>query len=176
MTTVGERDPGTWPLGPVLKSQREKLNLSYGKLAERAKLSRATVTYYETGYRADNGAAVKPTVKILRPLAEALELNLDEVLDLAGLHGTHRKTDEEAAAEATRRASHLADRIALLDPRFRSAVETIVDEYLRLQGYVADSGVEAKAGPAEFRTAASVAGPEEPPIGDHEAEQAELPI
>lgn len=175
MTTVGERDPGTWPLGPVLKDQRKKLGLSLDEVAKRAGIGRATVTYYETGYRADNKAAVNPTVKILRPLAEALELDLDLVLDLADIQPARRQTDEEAAAEVARRSSHLADRIAMLDSRFRSAVETIVDEYLKAQGYVDDgAAAKVKSGPAELRTADSAAGPDELPLGNHTSDQAPL--
>lgn len=176
MTAVGERDPATWPLGDVLKSQREKLGLSFSGLAKRAGLGRATVTYYETGFRADNGDPVNPSVKILRPLAEALELDVDYLLDVAGLLPARRKTDEEAAAEVARRSALLADRIALLDPAFRAAIETIVDQHLRAQGLLDDRAVEAQPGPAELRTDASAAGPEEPPMGDHMAEQKELPI
>jgi transcriptional regulator with XRE-family HTH domain len=168
--TVRERDPGTWPLGPVLKAQREKLGLSFTKLAERSGLGRATVTYYETGFRADNGDPVNPTVKILRPLAEALELDLDYVLEVAELKHARRKTDEEAAAEVARRSAHLADRIAQLDPKFRSAVETIVDEYLRAQGFI-DDVVEVRPGPAELRSAASAAGPDELPLGNRTSDQ-----
>lgn len=171
--TVGERDPDTWPLGPVLKGQRNKLGLSLDQVAKRASIGRATVTYYETGYRADNRAPVNPTVKILRPLAEALELDVDEVLTMAGIQPARQKSDEEVAAEVARRSSRLADRIALLDPRFRNAVETIVDEYLRAQGYVDDdTAVVVKSGPSEVRTANSAAGPEELPLGDHAGDPA----
>lgn len=169
--TNGERDPaGTWPLGKVLEDQRKQLGLSLDQVATRARISRATVRYYETGYRADNRAPINPTVTILRPLTEALELNLDPVLELAGITPARRKTDEEAAAEVARRSSHLADRIALLNPRFRAAIETIVDEQLKAQGYIAsDTGstAEAKWGPEERRTADPAAGPDELPLGDN---------
>lgn len=173
--TVGERDPGTWPLGPVLEGQRKRLDLSLDEVAKRASIGRATVRYYETGYRADNGAPVNPTVKILRPLAEALELNVDEVLILAGIQPARRKSTEEAAAEVARRSTHLADRIAQLDPTFRAAVETIVDEYLKAQGYVDDAAGAALAvssGPSELRTADSAEGPDEPPLGNRTSDQA----
>ncbi len=164
--TVGERDPGTWQVGPVLESQRKKLGLSLDQVAERASIGRATVRYYETGYRADNKAPINPTVKVLRPLAEALELNVDDVLELARIQPARRMTDQEAAAEVARRSSHLADRIALLDPAFRSAIETIVDEHLKAQGYV-DGGTATmkSAAPAESRTAPAF-GPGEPPLGE----------
>lgn len=170
--TVGERK---WTLGPVLKDQRKKLGLSLDEVAKRASIGRATVTYYETGYRSDNRAPVNPTVKILRPLAAALELDEDYVLNLAGISPARRKTNEEAAAEVARRSSHLADRIAQLDPKFRAAVETIVDEYFRLQGYL-DSAVttEAKAGPAEISTADSAAGPDELPLDNRTNNQAQV--
>lgn len=61
--TVEER---RWTVGPVLENQRKKLGLSLDQVATRAGVARATVRYYETGYRADNGAAVNPTVKVLR--------------------------------------------------------------------------------------------------------------
>lgn len=162
--TVEER---RWTVGLTLENQRNKLGLSLDQVAKRAGVARATVRYYETGYRADNGAPVKPTVKVLRPLAEALKLDVNEVLVLAGIQPARRQTDEEAAAEVARRSSHLADRIAQLPPEFRSAVETIVDEYLKAKGYVDDgSGVLAKSGPEEQRNAAAAFGPEEPPLGE----------
>lgn len=168
--TVGERDLGTWRLGPVLEQQRKQLGLSLDQVATRANLGRGTVRYYELGYRADNGAKVNPTVKVLRPLAEALELDLDHVLDLAGIQPARRQSDEEAAAEVARRSAHLADRIAQLDPAFRKAVETIVDEYLQARGYVpapASPAAEMTPGPAEHVTTDSAAGPEELPLGDN---------
>ncbi len=135
--TNGERDPAAqWQLGQVLERQRKQLDLSLDQVAARASIGRATVRYYETGFRADNGAPVKPTMKILRPLAEALELNLDPLLELAEITTARRKTDEEAAAEVARRSSHLADRIALLEPEIRAAIEVIVDSELRNRGYV----------------------------------------
>lgn len=172
--TVGERDPGTWPVGPVLENQRKKLGLSLDDVAKRSNLGRGTVRYYETGFRNDNGAPVNPTAKILRPLAEALELDVDEVFRLAGLQVAPRQPKEDAA-EAQRRSAHLADRIAQLDPTFRAAVETIVDEYLRAQGYLGDSvTTEAKAGPAEISTADSAAGPDELPLGNHTSDRTQL--
>lgn len=174
--TVGERDPGSWPLGPVLEQARRRLDLSLDRVAERADLGRGTVRYYETGFRADNGARVKPTLKVLRPLAAALELDLDYVLDLAGLKPAQRKTDKEVAAEVTRRSAHLADRIALLPSALRGAIETIVDEHLRALGYVDDTsgGADVKAGPTEPRAADLAAGPDEPPLGRHAGDQAPL--
>lgn len=153
--TVGERDPGAedkagkWPLGSVLQNQRTKMGLSLHEVARRSNLSRATVTYYETGFRADNQQPVNPTVKILRPLAEVLELELDHVLNVAGITPAQRESDEEAAARVAARSAHLADRIALLDPEFRRAVETIVDSYLRAQGLLPEQPPVVKSGPAE---------------------------
>lgn len=175
--TDGERNTGEWKLGEVLKTQREKLGLSLSAVATRSGLGRATVTYYETGHRADNNAPVNPTPKVLRPLAEALELDFDYVLEKAGIQPARRKTDEDAAAEVARRARHLADRIALLDPTFRQAIETIVDRHLRAQGYLAeeaDSSAAPKSGPMELRTADPAAGPEELPLG-HTSDPTALP-
>lgn len=173
--TVGERDAGTWPVGAVLENQRKKLGLSLDELAKRASLGRGTIRYYETGFRDDNKAPVKPTAKILRPLAEALELDVNEVFRLAGLQAAERQAEEDAA-ESQRRAAHLADRIAQLDPKFRGAVETIVDEYLRAQGYLGGNvTTEAKAGPAEVSTADSAAGPDELPLSNHTSDRTQLP-
>ena len=176
MTTVGERDSDTWELGLLLEGQRNKLGLTLDQVARRSHLGRGTIRYYETGFRADNKAPVNPTLKVLKPLAEALELDVNHVLQVAGLQPARRKTDEEVAAEVARRSSRLADRIALLDPDFRAAIETIVDQHLRAQGLIADdpTTVEVKSGPAEFRTADSAAGPGELPLGDHTGDQAPL--
>lgn len=176
--TVRERDPGTWPLGPVLENQRKKLGLTLDQVAARADLGRGTVRYYELGYRADNGAPVNPTTKVLRPLAVALELDIGTVLDLAGIQPARRKTDEVAAAEVARRSSHLADRIALLPAALRSAIETIVDEHLKALGYVNadDAAAEVYSGPSEeLRTADPAAGPDELPLGNRTSDQAPLP-
>lgn len=168
--TNGERAPAQWQLGRVLERQRKQLDLSLDQVATRASIGRATVRYYETGYRADNGAPVRPTLKILRPLSEALGLKLDPLLELAGMTPARRKTDEEAAAEVAARSTLLADRIALLDPAVRSAIETLVDEYLRARGLVgrgpdpeAQPGTEMaiRGGPSEPTHRGVHAGPDE---------------
>ncbi|MDX3661247.1 helix-turn-helix transcriptional regulator [Streptomyces sp. ID05-26A] len=162
MTTAGGRDPAEWPLGKMLKSQRKQLGLTLDEVAKRASVGRATVSYYESGYRADIKADVNPSVKILRPLAEALELKLDDVLVAAGLSPAPQKSDEEVAAEVAARSANLADNIALLSPRFRAAVETLVFEYLALQSATAGTAA-TQLGPIEYRTAETAYGPEVTP-------------
>src|SRR5947209_8414284 len=85
-------DPWKPPLeafGAFLRSQRRLANLSLREMAERTKVSNAYLSQIERGLHA-------PSVRVLRSIAQALDLSAEAMLAQAGLLG-----DEGAGGEGT---------------------------------------------------------------------------
>ncbi|MGH9265435.1 MAG: helix-turn-helix domain-containing protein [Acidimicrobiales bacterium] len=74
-------------LGNFLRSQRRLANLSLREMAERTKISNAYLSQIERGMHA-------PSVRVLRSIAQALDLSAEAMMAQAGL-----RDDEAAPAE-----------------------------------------------------------------------------
>lgn len=86
-------------LGTFLRGQRRLANLSLREMAERTKVSNAYLSQIERGLHA-------PSVRVLRSIAEALDLSAEAMLAQAGLLGDTPAagTDETAPTMATEKA------------------------------------------------------------------------
>ena len=62
-----------WWRGQVLRKAREKRGLTQVELAERAGVSRVTISYLETGQR-------QPSMDLLHRLAKALKVKVGDLL------------------------------------------------------------------------------------------------
>ena len=89
--------------GTFLRSQRRLANLSLREMAERTKISNAYLSQIERGMHA-------PSVRILRSIAQALDLSAEAMLAQAGLLGADAAGDEGAAAPPGTEAAIRADR------------------------------------------------------------------
>jgi transcriptional regulator with XRE-family HTH domain len=79
-------------LGSFLRAQRNLAKLSLRDMAERTKVSNAYLSQIERGLHA-------PSVRVLRSIAEALDLSAEAMLAQAGLVDAPEATDEEAGAD-----------------------------------------------------------------------------
>ncbi len=85
--------------GSFVRAQRHLANLSLREMARRTKLSNAYLSQIERGLHT-------PSVRVLRSLAEALDLSVETLLAQAGLWGENPAPDaaEPEKASATERA------------------------------------------------------------------------
>jgi transcriptional regulator with XRE-family HTH domain len=93
-TTVGA-DPPKDVLGAYIRAQRQLADLSLRQLAEMSQVSNAYLSQVERGLH-------QPSLKVLRAIADALNLSGESVLAQAGLIApgaapTEPRTDTEAA-------------------------------------------------------------------------------
>lgn len=75
-------------IGEKIKSRRKELGISADKIAEKLKISRATI------YRYENGAIEKLPSDILIPLSEILKLSPADLLDFEDSNHYPQTTDE----------------------------------------------------------------------------------
>lgn len=105
-----------WPVGPFITEAREKAKMSKVDLARRAGISAAKVQQLETGYSVQSGVKVPvgTTKSTIERVAQALGVNVDEALTLAGFLPNARHpvrvdlthvTDADLIAELERRLS-----------------------------------------------------------------------
>ncbi len=100
-------------LGAVIRSHREAAGYSARQLATMAGINYAYLTRLETGDRS------KPTADVLQRLAEALEIDADELLRFIGVktlpeprayyRRAYKLTDDEAAEAEQRMDEVIAD-------------------------------------------------------------------
>ena|ERR671932_1837707 len=83
--------------GSFLRAQRRLANLSLREVARRTKLSNAYLSQIERGLHT-------PSVRVLRAVAEALDLSVETLLAQAGLWGENLDAPEPDKASATERA------------------------------------------------------------------------
>jgi transcriptional regulator with XRE-family HTH domain len=93
-------DEGSGGIGEFIRSQRRLANLSLRKLADLAHVSNAYLSQVERGI-------YKPSAKVLRHLAEALQVSAETLYQRAGLLDEHR--DAGGVEEAIRKDSLLTD-------------------------------------------------------------------
>jgi transcriptional regulator with XRE-family HTH domain len=96
---VGD-DEGKGGIGEFIRSQRRLANLSLRKLAELAHVSNAYLSQVERGI-------YKPSAKVLRHLAEALQVSAETLYTRAGLLDEH--PDAGGVEEAIRKDPRLTD-------------------------------------------------------------------
>lgn len=88
-------------LGSFLRAQRNLAKLSLREMAERTKVSNAYLSQIERGLHA-------PSVRVLRSIAEALDLSAEALLAQAGLIAS--AVGDEETADATGRGTEAAIR------------------------------------------------------------------
>ena len=105
-------------LGDFIRTQRKLANLSLRELASLTDLSNAYLSQIERGLH-------EPSVRVLRSIAQALDISANVVLAQAGL------LDESAAAQSTEDAIR-AD--PLLSDAQKVALLAVYRSYVREQG------------------------------------------
>lgn len=110
-------------LGSYIRSQRKLANLSLRQLADIAKVSNPYLSQIERGLHA-------PSVRVLRSIAEALDLSAETLLEQAGLLEDANNGVAPGATPATERAIRI-------DPRLTDAQkEALISVY---RSYVASA-------------------------------------
>lgn len=108
-------------LGSYIRSQRKLANLSLRQLADIAKVSNPYLSQIERGLHA-------PSVRVLRSIAEALDLSAETLLEQAGLLEDANTTTAPTATPPTERSIRI-------DPRLtESQKEALISVY---RSYVA---------------------------------------
>ncbi|MBW3604778.1 MAG: helix-turn-helix domain-containing protein [Actinobacteria bacterium] len=108
-------------LGSYIRSQRKLANLSLRQLADIAKVSNPYLSQIERGLHA-------PSVRVLRSIAEALDLSAETLLEQAGLL-------EHANGGQAAPATPPTERAIRIDPRLtESQKEALISVY---RSYVA---------------------------------------
>jgi transcriptional regulator with XRE-family HTH domain len=93
-------------LGSYIRSQRKLANLSLRQLADLAKVSNPYLSQIERGLHA-------PSVRVLRSIAEALDLSAETLLEQAGLlEDAHRSGTAATTTPPTERAIRIDPRLA----------------------------------------------------------------
>jgi transcriptional regulator with XRE-family HTH domain len=114
-------------LGAYIRSQRKLANLSLRQLADIAKVSNPYLSQIERGLHA-------PSVRVLRSIAEALDLSAETLLEQAGLL-------EQANGSGNHRATPATERAIRIDPRLSDAQkEALISVY---RSYVAAATSES---------------------------------
>jgi transcriptional regulator with XRE-family HTH domain len=108
-------------LGGFIRTQRRLAKLSLRELAERARVSNPYLSQIERGLH-------EPSVRVLKSIADALDVSAETLLEQAGLINGNEKPDVEATESAIRADRRLteAQRRALLTV-YRSYVETATE-------------------------------------------------
>ena len=108
-------------LGAYIRSQRKLANLSLRQLANIAKVSNPYLSQIERGLHA-------PSVRVLRSIAEALDLSAETLLEQAGLL-------EDAHNGSAHQTTPPTERAIRIDPRLTEAQkEALISVY---RSYVA---------------------------------------
>jgi len=111
-------------LGAFIKAQRHVANLSLREMARLTDVSNAYLSQIERGLH-------QPSVRVLRSLAEALDVSAETLLQHAGLIGDHdpaaQTPDEPPPGPERTVAAILAD--PSLSPEQREALLTVYRSY-----------------------------------------------
>src|SRR5256886_8331575 len=100
MNTVTREDPlqaQLRSLGEFIRSQRQLARLSLRDLSDLTQVSNAYLSQIERGLH-------EPSVRVIRAIAEALQVSAETLLAQAGLVPEDAKKDEPATTEAAIRA------------------------------------------------------------------------
>lgn len=97
MTAEDDWDPPLRELGEYIRLQRQMADLSLRRLAEMTHVSNAYLSQIERGLH-------QPSLKVLRAIAQALNMSADTLLLQAGLIDSATKTGEPARPTDTETA------------------------------------------------------------------------
>lgn len=115
-------------LGSYIRSQRKLANLSLRQLADVAKVSNPYLSQIERGLHA-------PSVRVLRSIAEALDLSAETLLEQAGL------LEDANSGNTSPTATPPTERAIRIDPKLTgSQKEALISVY---RSYVAVSDDDA---------------------------------
>ena len=87
-------DPALRELGEFIRAQRRMADLSLRRLAELTNVSNAYLSQIERGLH-------QPSIRVLRSIAEALNLSADTLLAQAGLRSAATEAVARSASEST---------------------------------------------------------------------------
>ena len=109
-------------LGDFIRAQRQMANLSLRQLSALTEVSNPYLSQVERGLH-------EPSVRVLRSIANALNVSAETLLEQAGLFSDAEKIDDEATEGAIRADRRLTEsqRRALLSV-YRSYVEANAEE------------------------------------------------
>jgi transcriptional regulator with XRE-family HTH domain len=118
---AGEGDPRRM-LGGFIRAQRQMANLSLRQLSALTEVSNPYLSQVERGLH-------EPSVRVLRSIADALNVSAETLFEQAGLISSTEKLDDEATEAAIRADRRLTEpqRRALLSV-YRSYVEANTEE------------------------------------------------
>ena len=118
---AGESDPRRM-LGAFIRAQRQMANLSLRQLSALTEVSNPYLSQVERGLH-------EPSVRVLKSIADALNVSAETLLEQAGLINRTDKPDDEATEGAIRADRRLTEsqRRALLSV-YRSYVEANAEE------------------------------------------------
>jgi transcriptional regulator with XRE-family HTH domain len=118
---AGEGDPRRM-LGSFIRAQRQMANLSLRQLSALTEVSNPYLSQVERGLH-------EPSVRVLRSIADALNVSAETLFEQAGLISATEKLDDEATEAAIRGDRRLTEsqRRALLSV-YRSYVESNTEE------------------------------------------------
>jgi transcriptional regulator with XRE-family HTH domain len=118
---VEEGDPRRM-LGGFIRAQRQMANLSLRQLSALTEVSNPYLSQVERGLH-------EPSVRVLRSIADALNVSAETLFEQAGLISSTQKLDDEATEAAIRADRRLTEsqRRALLSV-YRSYVEANTEE------------------------------------------------
>ncbi|NMM23476.1 MAG: helix-turn-helix transcriptional regulator [Phycicoccus sp.] len=110
-------------LGAFIRAQRQMANLSLRQLSALTEVSNPYLSQVERGLH-------EPSVRVLRSIADALNVSAETLLEHAGLINSTEKPDDEATENAIRDDRRLTEpqRRALLSV-YRSYVEANTEEH-----------------------------------------------
>ena len=119
MTTA--EDDARRVLGGFIRAQRQMANLSLRQLSVLTKVSNPYLSQVERGLH-------EPSVRVLRAIAEALNVSAETLFEQAGLvSSTDKEPDDEATANAIRADERLTE-------SQRRALLAVYRSYLELNG------------------------------------------
>jgi transcriptional regulator with XRE-family HTH domain len=110
-------------LGAFIRSQRELARLSLRQLAELTSLSHPYLSQVERGMH-------QPSVRVLKLIAEALNVSAETVLMQAGLLGGHDEDDEDGD-RTTEKVTALIQADSRLSESQKAALLAVYDSMLQ---------------------------------------------
>jgi transcriptional regulator with XRE-family HTH domain len=119
---AADEDEPSNMLGDFIRAQRQMANLSLRQLSALTEVSNPYLSQIERGLH-------EPSVRVLRSIADALNVSAETLLEQAGLFNETEKLDDDATESAIRADRRLTEsqRRALLSV-YRSYVEANAEE------------------------------------------------
>ncbi len=99
--TTGEADPGRL-LGSFIRAQRQMANLSLRQMSAMTEVSNPYLSQIERGLH-------EPSLRVLKSIADALNVSAETLFEQAGLIKSTEKLDEESTERAIRADQRLTE-------------------------------------------------------------------